>query len=91
MPTFDQFNQLFKFLGGGDSQTGKATKSMATYPIYIEDWVGDQETGGLKRLKLKLMATLSSMQKKVDLFMILALHQKEIAPTGGLHQPKAQI
>ena len=53
LPTYDQFNQLLKFLGGGDAQSGKATKSMATYPIYIEDWVGDQETGGLEEVEIK--------------------------------------
>jgi len=53
LPTYDQFNQLIQFLGGGDSQSGKATKSMATYPIYIEEWVGDQETGGLEGVEIK--------------------------------------
>ncbi len=53
LPTYDQFNQLIQFLGGGDSYSGNATKSMATYPIYIEDWVGDQETGGLETIEIK--------------------------------------
>ncbi len=53
LPTHNQFNQLIKLLGGGDSQSGKATKTMATYPIYIEDWVGDQETGGLESVEIK--------------------------------------
>jgi len=35
LPTYSQFAQLIKFLGGGESQMGKATKSLATYPIII--------------------------------------------------------
>ena len=53
LPTYVQYNQLIKFLGGGDAQTGIATKSMATYPLYYEEWVGDQETGGLEGFKIK--------------------------------------
>jgi uncharacterized protein (TIGR02145 family) len=53
LPSYDQFKQLMKFLGDGDSQSGKATQSMATYSIYIEDWVGDQETGGLEDVEIK--------------------------------------
>jgi uncharacterized protein (TIGR02145 family) len=53
LPTYAQFNQLLKLLGGGDSKSGIATKSMATYPIYIEDWVGDQETGGFEAVEIK--------------------------------------
>ena len=53
LPTNNQFNQLIKFLGGGDSRSGKATKTIATYPIHIEDWVGDQETGGLESVEIK--------------------------------------
>ena len=52
IPSFEKFKQLFTFLGGGDSQSGKATKSMATYPLFIEDWVGDQETGGLETVEV---------------------------------------
>ena len=53
IPNYDQFNKLMSFLGGGDSQSGKATKSLATYSIFIEDWVGDQETGGLESVEIK--------------------------------------
>jgi len=53
LPSYDQFNQLIKYLGAGDSQSGKATKSLATYSIYIDDWVGDQETGGLEGVEIK--------------------------------------
>jgi uncharacterized protein (TIGR02145 family) len=53
LPTYNQYSQLIKFLGGGDAQSGKATKSLATYSIYIEDWVGDQETGGLEEVEIK--------------------------------------
>jgi uncharacterized protein (TIGR02145 family) len=47
IPTIDDFKILVDFLGGGESQSGIATLAMATYPIFIEEWVGDQETGGL--------------------------------------------
>lgn len=47
MPTIDDFKILVDFLGGGDSQSGIATLAMATYPIFVEEWVGDEETGGL--------------------------------------------
>lgn len=64
LPTYDQFNQLLKLLGGGDAQSGKATKSMATYPIYIEDWVGDQETGGLEDVEIKTNGSSGFNAKK---------------------------
>jgi uncharacterized protein (TIGR02145 family) len=53
LPTYDEFNRLFKFLGGGDSQSGKATKSLVTYPLYVEEWVDDQENGGLETVEIK--------------------------------------
>lgn len=53
LPDLKQFNQLINHLGGGESQSGKATRSMATYPIYVEDWVGDQESGGLETVEIK--------------------------------------
>ena len=64
VPTYDQFNQLIKLLGGGDATSGKATKSMATYPIYIEDWVGDQETGGLELVEIKTNGSSKFNAKK---------------------------
>lgn len=53
IPSIKDFSSLFELLGGGDSQSGRATKAMATYPIYVEDWVGDQETGGLESIEVK--------------------------------------
>ncbi len=53
IPNYEQFNKLMTFLGGGDSQSGKATKSLAIYSIFIDEWVGDQETGGLETLEIK--------------------------------------
>jgi uncharacterized protein (TIGR02145 family) len=39
VPTYIQFNKLITFLGGGNSQSGKATKSLAAYSICIEQLV----------------------------------------------------
>ena len=57
IPEYEHFNQLLQFLGGGNSQSGKATQSLAKYPIFIEDWVGDQETGGLEDVETKTNGT----------------------------------
>ena len=64
IPTYNQFNKLITFVGGGDSQSGKATKSLATYSIYIEDWVGDQETGGLEYVEIKTNGNSGFKAKK---------------------------
>jgi uncharacterized protein (TIGR02145 family) len=53
LPTYNQYSKLFTFLGGGDSPSGAATKSLATYPIYLEEWIGDEETGGLEEIEIK--------------------------------------
>lgn len=53
IPTCSQFEQLIKSLGGGQSLDGKATRAMASYSIFVEDWVGDQETGGLETVEKK--------------------------------------
>jgi uncharacterized protein (TIGR02145 family) len=53
LPTYNQYSKLITFLGGGDSHSGEATKSLATYSIYLEDWVGDEETGGLEEIEIK--------------------------------------
>jgi uncharacterized protein (TIGR02145 family) len=37
LPSYAQFNQLIKFLGGGHYAYGNATKSLATYPIKFGD------------------------------------------------------
>jgi uncharacterized protein (TIGR02145 family) len=57
LPKYNQFAQLIKFLGGGESQTGKATKSLATYPIIIPGNDGEEEvnlkTNGSSGFKAK--------------------------------------
>jgi uncharacterized protein (TIGR02145 family) len=52
LPTYSQFAQLIKFLGGGESQMGKATKSLAAYPIIVEEW-SDKYGGGLVPVEIK--------------------------------------
>lgn len=51
IPKYEQFNQLVKFLGGGDTQAGKAIKSLATYSIYLEEY--DEKNGGIKDVEIK--------------------------------------
>lgn len=51
IPKDEQFKQLFNFLGGGDTRDGKATKSMLTYPIYIEEW--NAEADALEAVEIK--------------------------------------
>lgn len=53
LPSFNQFNQLISFLGGGDSRTGNATKSLVSYSIFVEEWVGNQNDGGLEFKEVK--------------------------------------
>ncbi|MFM7727377.1 MAG: FISUMP domain-containing protein [Flavobacteriales bacterium] len=53
IPSSDDFKQLIKFLGAGNSQTGKATKAMANYSISVEDWVESSEGGGLETITVK--------------------------------------
>lgn len=64
LPTYEQYEKLFNFLGGGGASTGKATKSMATYPIYVEEWVGDDETGGLEEVEIKTNGNSGFKAKK---------------------------
>jgi uncharacterized protein (TIGR02145 family) len=49
LPKYQDYKILLKFLGEGDSQSGKATKSLATYPIYIEDF----RNGSLETVEIK--------------------------------------
>ncbi len=42
VPTFYDFNVLFKFLGAGNSRNGKAALSMATYPINFDSHDGEK-------------------------------------------------
>jgi uncharacterized protein (TIGR02145 family) len=53
IPTYNDFEKLYNFLGQGDSQSGSATKALASYPIDVEQWVGDEESGGLETVKIK--------------------------------------
>jgi uncharacterized protein (TIGR02145 family) len=64
IPTYNQFNKLITFLGGGNSVDGKATKALATYSIYSQDWVGDQETGGLEDVEIKTNGNSQFKAKK---------------------------
>jgi uncharacterized protein (TIGR02145 family) len=42
VPTYYDFETLFKFLGGGNSRNGKAVLSMATYPINFDSHDGEK-------------------------------------------------
>ena len=53
LPSYSDFAKLIEYLGGGESMIGTSTLSLATYPIYIEEWVGDQETGGLDMVEVQ--------------------------------------
>ena len=57
LPKYNQFAQLIKFLGGGESRMGKATKSLAAYPIIIPGNDGEEEvnlkTNGSSGFKAK--------------------------------------
>lgn len=53
LPSKDQFKKLMNYLGGGEANVGKATKSMATYSIKIEDFVDDENGGGLVEIEVK--------------------------------------
>lgn len=52
LPGYDDFKQLFEFLGGGDTRNGKATKAMTTYTVYYDEWVGDVDTGGFATVEV---------------------------------------
>ena len=60
LPTYEQFNQLIKFLGGGDAQSGKATQSMATYSVYVED----EESAGIDEVEIKSNGSSGFKAKK---------------------------
>ena len=53
LPSYSDFEQLFEYLGGGSSMNGTSTLSLVLYPIYIEEWVGDQENGGLEMVEVQ--------------------------------------
>jgi uncharacterized protein (TIGR02145 family) len=53
IPTQDDFKQLIKFLGGGNSQSGKATKAMAGYTYKMEEWVDGKDGGGFTDVTIK--------------------------------------
>jgi uncharacterized protein (TIGR02145 family) len=52
LPTYNQFNRLIQFLGGGESDSGPATRSMATYIIHSETVVGNEEAGDMELVPL---------------------------------------
>jgi uncharacterized protein (TIGR02145 family) len=52
LPSYSDFVKLFEYLGGGNSMNGTSTLSLATYPIYLEEWVGDQNAGGLEMVEI---------------------------------------
>ena len=60
LPKYQDFKILMKFLGDGDSQSGKATKSLATYSIYIEDFIN----GSLETVEIKTNGTSRYNAKK---------------------------
>ena len=61
IPTYNQYNKLITFLGGGDSLSGKATKSLATYSIFIQELVErrfkngniDENNSGVELFEIK--------------------------------------
>lgn len=53
LPSKDQFKTLMNYLGGGEANIGKATKSMATYSIIIEDLVDDENGGEFVDVEVK--------------------------------------
>jgi uncharacterized protein (TIGR02145 family) len=53
IPSVDQFKTLFNHLGGGSTSTGKATQALATYSVFVEEWVGDEIDGGLEEVEVK--------------------------------------
>jgi hypothetical protein len=57
IPTIQHYNTLFKFLGGGYANYGKATKALATYNILMDDYNEPKpiivKTNGLSGFKAK--------------------------------------
>lgn len=53
IPTQDDFKQLIKFLGGGNSQSGKATKAMAGYTFTMEEWIEGKDGPDIKNVTVK--------------------------------------
>ncbi len=53
LPSYSDFAKLIEYLGGGESTIGAGALSLATYPFYIEEWVGDQETGELGMVEVQ--------------------------------------
>jgi uncharacterized protein (TIGR02145 family) len=60
LPKYQDFKILIKFLGDGDSQSGKATKSLASYPIFKEDF----RNGSLETVEIKTNGTSKFNAKK---------------------------
>lgn len=53
VPSKDDFKTLLRFLGGGSSVTGKATKAMAAYSISADVEVPFEQGGGLDQVTIK--------------------------------------
>ena len=53
IPTQDDFKQLIKFMGGGNSQSGKATKAMAGYTFTMEEWIEGKDGPDIKNVTVK--------------------------------------
>lgn len=52
VPSHDDFKALFRYLGGGDTRSGKATQAMTTYTVFLDEWEGDADTGGLTTVEV---------------------------------------
>ncbi len=53
LPSKDHFKKLINYLGAGETNIGKATKSMATYSIIIQDFVDDENGGDFVDVEVK--------------------------------------
>ena len=52
VPTYSDFQTLYKFLGGGSTKRDKVELAMASYPIYEVEWVGGSN-GWLDKVEIK--------------------------------------
>jgi len=66
LPTYEQFQQLMIFLGGGDSKDGNATKSLASYDLFFQEKTKDQTTGFFTLKDIKVETDGSSGFKAVE-------------------------
>jgi uncharacterized protein (TIGR02145 family) len=66
LPTYEQFQQLMNFQGGGDTKYGKATKSLASYDLFFQEKTKDETTGFFTLKDIKVEADGSSGFKAVE-------------------------